>query len=1558
MASPVPEVLDHLVELNVDFQVLICLGDECRCAVSPGAIVRHMFLQHKTPIDLRRQLDQYIQEFLGSYDYATVQLPLDGSFPQANLEVVDGFQCKQCLFKTQDRSNIRKHANKEHGKQREKDQALFSVVRLQSWFKGKRERYWVVDENVRVTPPNPAPGEGAQEGPVVSYEQLESEIQQWKADAKERRLTILSRPAAVELDPWIRYTKWFEVLGKSKHNLVRTYAFLRVPDLEEEGLELVVRAWRQVKERCLDTLEATDHKDILKWWASPQQDHANQYPFELPQSSQSLDKYNQIWEQGLCYWIRTMPSSWDDETETGVKYTQEQWQSLKRIQGYVENGQTRSPSTHGSYRAQRQIIGDVEGNQGLEGQAWSSGDSSDSEDSSSDDCSRGESYEASEASEGKVDPRLINEVMNLSQLMLIQDTSQISLYESPLMHYLAVRGIDVEAEAFRPSFWYTSILAGVLWMARLIMLEVAVPLEAWPTLGLEGKATIPSIPQRVRTIREKHLVEGSYSAVSSILAQLAMGKKYNRTHESPSNIHWSEDSQTIHYGGMPIPLAKVRTMGQQMVAQLGAMLQKLAFGIVLPTFPLGQLVDSMAWSSEFRRTDYSFIDHSKNPPEIQVGYRFLFQEAQKPNPIWKLFYTSSDSYEARWRSRVKQQYLVAEKRFLQALMVVFHIQGGQPARGPELGSVKASNSIYSAWNIYIINGRVCFITTYDKAQKRRGNSEYVVRCLPDAVSQLVVQYLVFVRPFARVLDQRESEWLFGDDQGPWAGEQLTRALAQATTKHLGVRLTVAGWRHVAIGIAVRQLTTASKTWDVEGEGAAEDEEFAGGGDALEVEENTLDHIIVRQASHGRRVAQAHYAIDGAFLHRLGPQLISAFEQASIAWHKLFEWPSIGAGCTKVKEEPPSAGFSFLGPGPGNRPVSELEPHTAGSPFLGPGPGNPSPTSRRGHARQASQVLEPDSHKRGRFERTTLVRGPEQAQEGLRRIYGPQAQFQSEGQASAMALVHDPPPTSIIVLPTSSGKSVLFFSVAAMVVRQTVVVVVPFAALVEDVLQRAQEHGLNSEEWLNSQSGYEERQLVVVSADRAICPEFLHWAKGLELEGRLAHVFFDEGHVAFTDTSYRERLRELWKLRYLECPFTVLTATLMVELEDKLRTLLLIPDATLFRRPTVRPTIRYQVVDSGQEAPSMVGLRTIQALGKLASGQRGVVYVRSYATGDFVREKLGCPFYKAHADQKSQVLAAWTQGPGGWIVATGALGTGVNIGGIRYVVHIDRPYGLTSFVQQSGRGGRGGEVSESIIVVGVERSQSRRRPGIMSADSTEQVDEEAMTEFVRSPGCRRQVLARWLDGQPEAAVDCHQGGWVLCDRCSVRRRPSSPPVTDRRRRSGLELIVEQSYEMMQEEEQMLEIMGQFQRGCIYCALVYGIIELGQPHSYDTCPTADIPLYDSVEYQQWRRTIVFEKQNDCWGCGLSQRICRSQVEGGGCEYPHVVFPGVFILAQKQYLAAVVEAVGFQGSYEEDVWDWLKEEEEGAGGQWESNWMRTWRMICQLYQQMSREAKSRVI
>jgi superfamily II DNA helicase RecQ len=649
--------------------------------------------------------------------------------------------------------------------------------------------------------------------------------------------------------------------------------------------------------------------------------------------------------------------------------------------------------------------------------------------------------------------------------------------------------------------------------------------------------------------------------------------------------------------------------------------------------------------------------------------------------------------------------------------------------------------------------------------------------------------------------------------------------------------------------------------------------------------------------------------------------MTAFEQASIAWHRLWELKSTGKSSS--------------------------------------------------HRREASQQLTSRPAKRERIEGT---KDTDKALIGLQRIYqDANAKPRSEGQASALQLVHNPSPKIplVIVLPTSSGKSALFFSVAAIAVQQTVIVVVPFAALVDDIIVRGQAAGLQCEEWKDEKSGHELQQLIVVSADRAVQGEFLHYAKGLELSGQLAHVFFDECHVAITDTSYRERLRELWRLRYLDCPFTGLTATLMVELEDVLRERLCIDNAMIFRRSTARQTIRYRVINSKEEAPSVMAMRIVQGL-QLPKNKRGVVYVRSYTTGKIMSEALDCPFYKARADDKGAVLQEWIDGGGGWIVATGALGTGINIEGIVYVIHVDWPYGLTSFVQQSGRGGRNGEVSDSMIIARVQHSSKHKRKEVISEYSVESVDEEAMVAFMQTKTCRRRVLSHYMDRE-DGEVDCKSTDSVFCDHCKVynhcRISPKGEEVKGgykskpdgeqdgeqggKQEPSGQQIIGQRLRALEEKHESMIKVMNQLQGQCIYCTLMYkqGHKAFGELHAYTECLHAEEKGCGFEAYKQWREGVSFGQAKHCWECGLSQRVCRRLERGKGknreypaCEYSNIMLPSIFVLHQQQHLTKLVEAVGFQGEYSsDDLQEWLNETAEGFSQEWESNWMETWQIIC---------------
>ena len=285
MAEPIPTALVHLIALNPVYNVLIC--KKCQYVLMPLAMSRHLHDQHQTPIELRRQVNQYIDMFQLPYEHAAIPLPNDGSAPQPIIPVVDGFACRECTYKTRDRSNIRKHGNKAHNKKRIADEDMFQVVRLQSWFGQKREQYWVVDESQQAIQARQARraaiqdvGEALEPSPEPNIDsgsesdEIMQEIEQWKAEAQARRLQALQNVPVVEMDSWLQYTGWNAVLNQSKHDIVKTYQFTREPEDEPE-LSRVVRAWKRILERCLDTLEAINQKDTLKWWKSPKNEAAD-----------------------------------------------------------------------------------------------------------------------------------------------------------------------------------------------------------------------------------------------------------------------------------------------------------------------------------------------------------------------------------------------------------------------------------------------------------------------------------------------------------------------------------------------------------------------------------------------------------------------------------------------------------------------------------------------------------------------------------------------------------------------------------------------------------------------------------------------------------------------------------------------------------------------------------------------------------------------------------------------------------------------------------------------------------------------------------------------------------------------------------------------------------------------------------------------------------------------------------------------------------------------------------------------------------------------------------
>jgi superfamily II DNA helicase RecQ len=358
-----------------------------------------------------------------------------------------------------------------------------------------------------------------------------------------------------------------------------------------------------------------------------------------------------------------------------------------------------------------------------------------------------------------------------------------------------------------------------------------------------------------------------------------------------------------------------------------------------------------------------------------------------------------------------------------------------------------------------------------------------------------------------------------------------------------------------------------------------------------------------------------------------------------------------------------------------------------------------------------------------------------------------------------------PHLSIVVLPTSAGKSWLFYSAAALVDQQTVVVIVPFRELLNATIQDALKLGLSCQEWTNQESCKEMSQLTIVSADLVCNNAFQSYLATLDEYSFLAYIFLDECHTALLDTNYRPSLRELYTIHYRKkCRITYLTATLMPQLTPLFQLAQGFQECSIFRRPTARPTIGYRVVDRGRNMLIPTTIAYIADYCQLDE-KYSIIFVPSYAIGQELSSELECLFYRAidPAEEKDQVLKKWIESKG-WIIATTALGQGLNFQGIVHIVHCGRPYTLSGAIQQGGRGGRGGEISYHTIIDDIAHTSPMKKE-VISKDSPKDIEEKALTAFIRATGCRRVVLAYYMDGDiDDQATDCESLGYVLCDWC--------------------------------------------------------------------------------------------------------------------------------------------------------------------------------------------------
>jgi len=144
---------------------------------------------------------------------------------------------------------------------------------------------------------------------------------------------------------------------------------------------------------------------------------------------------------------------------------------------------------------------------------------------------------------------------------------------------------------------------------------------------------------------------------------------------------------------------------------------------------------------------------------------------------------------------------------------------------------------------------------------------------------------------------------------------------------------------------------------------------------------------------------------------------------------------------------------------------------------------------------------------------------------------------------------------------------------------------------------------------------------------------------------------------------------------------------------------------MIRARSIRPNIQYGFRD-GEEQQVVAHVE-----GLLLEGiSRAVVYVPSVGQVDVLAGALGrlAGRYSSGMTEEEREAshAAWLAGRAKVMVATTAFGVGVDYPAVRHVVHCGLPYSMEDYAQESGRAGRDGLGSQSVVFWNARKEKRR------------------------------------------------------------------------------------------------------------------------------------------------------------------------------------------------------------------------------------------------------------
>jgi hypothetical protein len=213
-------------------------------------------------------------------------------------------------------------------------------------------------------------------------------------------------------------------------------------------------------------------------------------------------------------------------------------------------------------------------------------------------------------------------------------------------------------------------------------------------------------------------------------------------------------------------------------------------------------------------------------------------------------------------------YLKQCNNMVMLLFSGIHVSSGMPARGEELRVLRWADTTAVQRNIFLCQGRVMLVFSYNKASQNSNNSFFIVRVPCPAVERCLFFYLAYIRPFSNFLSRQlklvsatvsTNLHLFTAYDTPSAcfSSAACSKILQQSALECPILLHFQSYRQIAVAISKKHLPDILQPFDPN----------------LPKDYNGVLRLLSFQTGHNPATHAGAYALGRAYPAKLQPDLI-------------------------------------------------------------------------------------------------------------------------------------------------------------------------------------------------------------------------------------------------------------------------------------------------------------------------------------------------------------------------------------------------------------------------------------------------------------------------------------------------------------------------------------------------------------------------------------------------------------------------------------------------------------------------------------------------------------